>query len=270
MILALASLVAIGYLPGALIYRLPLADRPRRAALPADERAVLGRHHQLARSRRSSRSRWRRAGAVHVPAPARCRPRPGRAPDCGGAREARDTTPAARAVLDRSSLPAALIALGAYLFFPSSEYVMGGKDPGTYMNEGIQIAQRGSLAIHDPALAAVPEEFRSMFLSGAPEEIEQGLHQGVRFMGFFVADRSRGEVMGQFPHAFPVVDCHRVRPRRPERAPGAPSAPGPSSGCSRSTSPARDSPGARRPSSPPCCSASTWPRSGTRGIPIPR
>ena len=81
---------------------------------------------------------------------------------------------------------------------------MGGKDPGTYMNEGIQIAQRGSLAIHDPALAAVPEQFRSMFLSGAPEEIEQGLHQGVRFMGFFVADASRGEVMGQFPHAFPA------------------------------------------------------------------
>jgi hypothetical protein len=93
--------------------------------------------------------------------------------------------------------------MGAYLFFPSSEYVMGGKDPGTYMNEGIQIGQHGSLMIHDAALAALPEEFRPMFLSGAPEEISQGLHQGARLMGFFVADRSRGEVMGQFPHAFP-------------------------------------------------------------------
>ena len=81
--------------------------------------------------------------------------------------------------------------------------MMGGKDPGTYMNEGIQIGQRGSLMIHDPTLAALPEEFRPMFLTGGPEEIEQGLHQGVRFMGFFVADRSRGDVMGQFPHAFP-------------------------------------------------------------------
>ena len=38
MILALASLIAIAYLPGALVYRLPLAGRARRAALSAEER----------------------------------------------------------------------------------------------------------------------------------------------------------------------------------------------------------------------------------------
>jgi hypothetical protein len=97
-----------------------------------------------------------------------------------------------------------LVALGAWLFFPSSEYVMGGKDPGTYMNEGIQIAQRGSLAIHDPALAELPGEYRPLFLAGAPENVERGLNEGVRFMGFFIADAARGEVMGQFPHGFPA------------------------------------------------------------------
>src|SRR5205823_5114725 len=47
-------------------------------------------------------------------------------------------------------LPLALLALGLWRFFPSAEYVIGGKDPGTYMNDGVQIAQHGTLTIHDP------------------------------------------------------------------------------------------------------------------------
>jgi len=50
-------------------------------------------------------------------------------------------------------LPLILLMLGAALFFPSSEYVMGGKDPGTYLNEGAAIARRGTLAINDPDVA---------------------------------------------------------------------------------------------------------------------
>ena len=42
-------------------------------------------------------------------------------------------------------VPVGLVILGAVLYFPSAEYVIGGKDPGTYINEGVQIAQRGSL-----------------------------------------------------------------------------------------------------------------------------
>src|SRR5688500_6240765 len=38
MLNTLASLIAIAYLPGAVIFRLPIADRPKRAALPAEER----------------------------------------------------------------------------------------------------------------------------------------------------------------------------------------------------------------------------------------
>ena len=50
-------------------------------------------------------------------------------------------------------------------------------------------------------------------------------------------------------------------------APGGRSAHGRSLGCSPSISPGPAWPGERRPSSPPCCSRSTWSRSGTRGIP---
>jgi hypothetical protein len=199
MLLALASLIAIAYLPGALIYRLPWADRPRRAALAAEERAFWAVILSCTMTTLAALAlaalglyTFRRLLAVDVTlaillfvaARGRLRYR---------------ATPPTLA----TALPIALLALGAYLFFPSSEYVMGGKDPGTYMNEGIRIGQQGSMTISDPVVAALPREFRPMFLLGDPGQMEQGLEQGVRFMGFFLADASRGEVIGQFPHAFP-------------------------------------------------------------------
>ena len=49
-----------------------------------------------------------------------------------------------------AALPAVLIAAGAWMYFavPAAEYVLGGRDPGVYMNEGIQIAQT-AIAGHD-------------------------------------------------------------------------------------------------------------------------
>ena len=202
MLQAFASLIGLAYLPGALLYRLPVADRPRRAALPADERAfwaviiscAITTLAALALAAAGAYS-FHRVLALDL-ALAALLALAGRGRLSYGPAAARPSWTAL--------LPLALIALGLYLFFPSSEYVMGGKDPGTYMNEGIQIGQRGSLVIHDPVLAAVPEKFRDMFLTSAQQGAELGVHEGVRFMGFFVADRSRGEVMGQFPHAFPA------------------------------------------------------------------
>ena len=202
MLLALASLVAIAYLPGALVYRLPWADRPKRAALAFEERVfwaviistVISTLAALALAAAGAYS-LRRLIAV----------------DLGlaailfiSARGRLRYAPAAARPSWSMLLPITIVALGAWSFFPSSEYVMGGKDPGTYMNEGIQIAQGGSLAIHDPALAELPAEFRPLFIPGALDEIERGLHEGLRFMGFFVADASAGTVMGQFPHGFPA------------------------------------------------------------------
>jgi len=201
MFLALASLIAIAYLPGAVIFRLPVSNRPRRAALPADERAFWAvtlsvTITTLVALALAALGEYTFARLVGIDV-ALCS-----VLLLAGSGRLR-FAPAAAAPTWTAATPLVLVALGLYLFFPSSEYVMGGKDPGTYMNEGIQIAQHGSLMIHDPTLAAVPEEFRDLFLSGDPADIQAGLHQGVRFMGFFVADRSRGEVVGQFPHAFP-------------------------------------------------------------------
>ena len=202
MLLALAHITALAYLPGALLYRLPIADRPRRAALPADERAfwavilscTITTLAALALAAAGAYTFQRLLAADIALAAVLLATVRGR---LGYGSTA---APLSWTLL----LPAALAAVGLYLFFPPSEYIMGGKDPGTYINEGIRLGQQGSLTIHDATLAAVPEEFRGMFLAGDPAEIDEGLHQGVRFMGFFVTNRSRGDVIGQFPHGFPI------------------------------------------------------------------
>ena len=202
MLLAVASLFALAYLPGAVIFRLPLAGRARRAALPAEERVFWAVIISLMLTTLAALGL---AGAGvftlgHL-----------LAVDAGItvlaiAAGRRDLLlgPRAPRVTRSALVPAALIAVGLYLFFPSAEYIMGGKDPGTYINEGTQIAQHGSWVIPDPTVAAVPVESLSQFLWGDPAEMSEGLHQGARFMGFYVRSLDRGEVIGQFPHAYPV------------------------------------------------------------------
>lgn len=199
---ALVGLLLVAYLPGALIYRIPVARRSLRSRLPADERvfwaivlsSALTTVVVLGLAALASYTFQRllacNAGlATLIAVVWRGRLR------YGG--EARRPTWAAL-------IPVTLVALGLTLYFPPSEYIMGGKDPGVYMNEGIQIAQRGSLTIPDWTLAAVPADLRDLFLTDVPSDREQSLHEGVRFMGFFVTDRARGEVVGQFPHGFPA------------------------------------------------------------------
>ena len=97
-------------------------------------------------------------------------------------------------------IPIALVLLGLWRFFPPAEYVIGGKDPGVYVNEGVQIAQRGALAAPDPTVAAVPNFARDLFF---PSEGRTDYYSG-RFMGFFIKEPEHGRVIGQFPHLFPA------------------------------------------------------------------
>src|SRR5437868_5846766 len=140
-VLNLLSVLTVGWLPGAVLFRLPIADRDRRAALPAEERAywavllsvaaslslLLG----LAALHRYSFKRLILADlmiSAALAVTARFNLRLG---------------PKARRPGLAACIPLALALLGAWRFFPPSEYVIGGKDPGVYLNSGIQIAQRG-------------------------------------------------------------------------------------------------------------------------------
>ena len=197
---SLLSALFVAYVPGALIFRLPVAQRDHRATLPSEERVFWYVIISLAISSVGAlslaalgwysleRLLWT-TGALSLllVVASRGRLRLGKtAPRPGWT----------------ALIPVALLALSFSIIFyvPPAEYVMGGKDPGTYMNEGVQIAQRGTLGISDPLVASVPRSVRDLFF---PERLNPTYHSS-RFMGFFVLDPDEGRVVGQFPHLYPV------------------------------------------------------------------
>lgn len=188
----------LGYLPGALLFRLPLWQRDKRAALDAEERVFW--HVVLSVSwsltivlalaacdlYRFERLLWINFGFVT-----------GVLFTARGQLLYRAT--AARLTWT-AVLPLVLIGLALWRFFPVSEYIIGGRDPGVLMNEGVQIAQRGSLVINDAAIDNVPPFALDLFY---PSEHKAEYH-AASFMGFFIQDAASGRVVGQFPHLFPA------------------------------------------------------------------
>ena len=212
MIALLASAVVAGYLPGALIFRLPILDRHRRAALDPAERAFWAVVISATLTLTISLSlaavghyQWRNvllADLLVVTIAA------------AAGRRALAYDDAAKG--DWWGLaPVALVALSLWVFPPPAEYIVGGKDPGVYMNAGVQIAQRGSLVIDDELVASLPAETRVTVLSAPPGAavLQQSVH-GV------LPSRSRPR-HGYRPVPAPVSrgHRHRLRPGRAHRRP---------------------------------------------------
>ena len=168
MLIKIASLIAIAYLPGAIIFRLPLAGRSKRASLPAEERAFwaimisvivsMTAAFALASVGGYSLSRVVWGNTVIF--------------DRACARLARQFaarpggTPAAPERSDSGCSDR--IGRVDVLAAPAAEYVIGGRDPGVYISEGIQIAQRQSLVTTDSVAAAVPASARDLFFRPPP------------------------------------------------------------------------------------------------------
>lgn len=196
---AILELLVIGWLPGALLFRAPFLQRDRRAALDAEERLywaiVLSSVTSiaivlaLAALHRYSFKRLLIADVVVAAAAA------------GVSRLNLRFGGAVRRPGFGALLPIALVLIGLWRFFPSSEYIIGGKDPGVYINEGIQIAQRGALVIRDPVIRSIPPFARDLFI---PPDRNLTHYLALRFMGFYVLDPDSGAVIGQFPHLFPA------------------------------------------------------------------
>lgn len=198
MVWTAASAALIAWLPGAVVFRAPWGHRDRRATLTIEERAFWQISISLCWSLtvvlvlaacgqyRFERLLAANAGLTVVIALASL----GRLRL--GAAAARPTW--------TLLIPLALLALGSTRVFPVSEYIIGGKDPGVYINEGIQIAQRGSLVIREPLVAEVPPYARELFF---PPHYQKEYY-GNRFMGIFVQDPAAGTSIGQFPHLYPA------------------------------------------------------------------
>ncbi len=198
MIELIGTALLLGYLPGALLFRLPRWHRDRRAALDAEERVFW--HVILSVSwsltvvlglaaldvYRFDRLVLTTVGLVI-----------GLLVASRGGLLYRST--AAR-VTWTAMLSLILVALALWRFFPVSEYIIGGRDPGVLINEGVQIAQRGSLVIQDATLENVPPFALDLFY---PSE-HRAEYYASSFMGFFIQDPASGRVVGQFPHLFPA------------------------------------------------------------------
>jgi hypothetical protein len=197
MVPALAA-VLILYAPGALVFRWPAGDRAGRAALPASERAFWAIVLSVV---------WSIAVVLALAAGGVYRFERLLALNAGVClalivvhrRRLAYDVPATRPAWS-DSVPIALVVLSLWLYFPPSELVTGGIDPGTYLNEGVRIAQTGRLVIADPTVASVPAPFRDLFFPS----YEVPWYYSLRFMGFFILSPDEGTVIGQFPHFFPA------------------------------------------------------------------
>ena len=201
MVRAALIVLLIAYLPGALIFRLPLAERSRRAALSAEERVFWAVAISLALSSivafalaATGRFQLERLilvnGGISLTIGLLWRLKlrfDGEAP--------RPTWTAA------APLALLLLAAGTFFLVPPAEYINSDRDPSVYFNSGIQIAQQGSLLIDDPVVRSVPPQYRDLFFTEARAGAS---FDSSRFLGFYVLDQDAGTVVGQFPHLYPV------------------------------------------------------------------
>ena len=199
MLIQILQFAIVAWLPGAVIFRTPWLGRDRRAQLDAEERAFWAIIISLAISLTAvlvlawlGRYTFERLLAADLLIAAAT---------AGFSRFNLRLGPTATRPGWSALLPLALIALSLWRFFPPAEYVIGGKDPGVYMNEGVQIAQRGTFLYEDPLIASVPVFARDLFFPS--HEVPD--YYGIRFMGFRIINPDTGLVVGQFPHLFPAA-----------------------------------------------------------------
>jgi hypothetical protein len=201
-------LLLIAYLPGALVFRLPVLRRDLRAAISIEERLFWHVIISLAISSALGLA-LAAAGVYSLPRLLLANGVVTTTLLVVGRGQLR--LPASTPRLGwTAALPAGLIVLATLIVFhvPPSEYVMGGKDPGVYVNEGILIDKQGSLAITDSLVASLPTEFLSLYIprfTTPTQTVPWGASYGDRFLGFHLVDPDQGEVAGQFLHFYPLL-----------------------------------------------------------------
>ena len=184
------SLLTIAYLPGALIFRLPAADRPRRASLPAEERVFWSIVLSLAFSSvaclclaaagmRSVDLDHRCVQSAVPPAVARAlgsrlRPHPGWT-----------------ALLPWLSLSAAV----SQLFVPPAE-PSSAADPA--FTQRVSRSPRAVARHNGSGCRSVPPAYQEALLSEEQRRRSQLPQQSLH--GLLLLDPVSGTVVGQFPH----------------------------------------------------------------------
>lgn len=102
-------------------------------------------------------------------------------------------------------LPAlAVLAIAFALQARPSEYLVGGRDPGTYVGAMGVIARTGGIAYTDPAVLSIPAQDVELFYRNAQSpDFNWG-----RFMGFPLESPRTGRVFPEFFHLFPSFGAY--------------------------------------------------------------
>lgn len=104
------------------------------------------------------------------------------------------------------TLAPALCVLGVSLFFQArpGEYLMGGRDPGTYIAAMALIGRTGGVAYVDPVVKSIPPEDVELFFRhpGNPD------YSWGRFMGFPLERPETARVVPEFFHLFPAFGAY--------------------------------------------------------------
>lgn len=99
------------------------------------------------------------------------------------------------------AVAAALFAVALVAYFPPSEYILGGRDPGIYVNTGFHLARDGNLVFTDPVIASVPEEDWSLFFP-ADKKVPDWNH--LRFQGYRLENPGTARVAPHGLHLYPT------------------------------------------------------------------
>jgi hypothetical protein len=98
------------------------------------------------------------------------------------------------------AVSAAVIAFAVIVYFPPFEHILGGRDPGIYVNTGFHLARDGKLIYTDPLVASIPAEERPLFF---PDK-ELPPWSYLRFQGFLLESPESARVAPHGLHLYPV------------------------------------------------------------------
>jgi len=99
-----------------------------------------------------------------------------------------------------------LVLFAAFLFLKPYPWILGGRDQGVYVNTGVNIANTGSIIIHDSMLEKMSNPSKDVFymIEKRPEVLKEIKYEGLQFPGFYVTDKDRGEIKPQFFYLYPI------------------------------------------------------------------
>jgi 4-amino-4-deoxy-L-arabinose transferase-like glycosyltransferase len=105
----------------------------------------------------------------------------------------------------RVDLPELVVALGLLgftivVYYPPHEHLLGGRDPGIYVNAGFHLAREGNLVYTDSVVQSVPREDRALFF--VDKDVPDWSY--LRYQGFLMENPDTAKVVPHGLHLYPA------------------------------------------------------------------